>query len=174
MPLARKHGVGVTVMKPLSGGIFFHVPEKAKVITPQAAWDFVLQQDLIGVALAGAHRIGDIEQAVRCAKRSKPLTAKGIKRLQKAALALGKDACRDCRYCEKECPEKIAIPRIMQIWDKSRAFGYEWPKRVEEYRATDPKADVCRKCGACEESCPFKLPIMKRIEQVHQRLSGML
>ena len=62
----------------------------------------------------------------------------------------------------------------MQIWDKSRAFGYEWPKRVEEYRATDPKADVCRKCGACEESCPFKLPIMKRIEQVHQRLSGML
>jgi predicted aldo/keto reductase-like oxidoreductase len=174
MPLAREHGVGVIVMKPLSGGIFFRVPEKAKVISPEMAWNFVLQQEMIDVALAGAQWIKDIEQAVRCAGRFKPLTAKKTERAQKAALALGKDACRDCGYCLKECPEGIPIPQIMQLVDKARAFPYEWPKRIEEYRALEPRGDACKQCGACEEACPFNLPIMKRLERVHNRLKGML
>jgi predicted aldo/keto reductase-like oxidoreductase len=174
MPLARKHSVGVLVMKPLSGGIFFRVPEKAKVITPETAWNFVLQQEMIDVALAGARWIKDIEQAVRCAKRLKPLTKKQLQRAQKAALALGKDACRDCGYCVKECPESIPIPQIMQLVDRARAYPYEWPKYIEEYRALDVRADACRQCGACEESCPFDLSIMKRLERLHNRLKGML
>ncbi len=172
LPLARQRNVGVVVMKPLSGGIFFRMGkhESAPAVSPEAAWNFVLMNQNVDVALAGARWLKDIEQAARCSRKPQPLTQEEIAQHTASATALGEDVCRDCRYCEG-CPEEIPIPAMMQLADRGRAFAYEWPKYREEYAAMRPHADVCTKCGACEESCPFDLPIIQRIAQVHGRLT---
>ncbi|MGD8237746.1 MAG: aldo/keto reductase [Armatimonadota bacterium] len=172
MPLAKERGVGVIVMKPLSGGIFFRTDggDGAPAVTAEPAWNFVLMNPNVDVALAGARWLKDIEQAVRCAKRSTPLTGSEIERHTAKARAIGEDVCRDCRYCEI-CPEDIPIPAMMQLADRGRAFPYEWPKYREEYAAFRPPADACTECGACEESCPFDLPIVQRLKQIHERLT---
>jgi hypothetical protein len=171
MPLAKERNIGVIVMKPLSGGIFFRMaPEGAEPpIPPQAAWRFVLMNPNVDVALAGARWLRDIEQAVRCSRRFALLTGDQIAQYTAKAKAFGEDVCRDCRYCEG-CPEQIPIPAMMQLADRARAFPYEWPKYREEYAAFRPQADVCTECGACEESCPFDLPIIERLKQIHRRL----
>jgi len=172
MPLAKERNVGVAVMKPLSGGIFFRMAREgaADTITPEAAWNFVLMNPNVDVALAGARWIKDIEQAARCSRRFAALTGDEIREHTTRARALGEDVCRDCRYCES-CPEEIPIPAMMQIADRGRAFPYEWPKYRDEYAGLRPQADVCTECGACEESCPFDLPIMERLRHLHERLT---
>ena len=172
MPLAKERNIGVIVMKPLSGGIFFRTgATKAEpAVAPVAAWNFVLMNPNVDVALAGARWIRDIEQAVRCSRRFAALTGEEIAEHTAQAAAIGEDVCRDCRYCEI-CPEQIPIPAMMQVADRARAFPYEWPKYREQYAAFRPQADACTECRACEEACPFDLPIVERLKRMHARLT---
>jgi len=168
IPTAKKNGLGVVVMKPLSGGIFFR--RKDTKITPEEAWRFVLGNPDISVALAGAKLLRDVEQAVRASRRFKPLTKAQRERLIKAAKSLGEDICRNCGYC-RDCPQGIDIPTIMQLFDDARIYPYEWPRHRTIYAKLSPQADACKECGQCEEACPFNLPIMERLKQAHQRFS---
>jgi predicted aldo/keto reductase-like oxidoreductase len=168
IPTAKEKGIGVVVMKPLSGGIFFR--RKDSKITPRDAWRFVLGNPDISVALAGAKLMRDVEQAVRASRTFKPLTKAEERRLIKAAQSLGEDICRNCGYC-RDCPQGIPIPAIMQLYDDSRVYPYEWPRHRTTYATLSPQADACEECGKCVEACPFDLPIMDRLKEAHRRFS---
>jgi len=168
LPKAQSMNVGVAVMKPLSGGALFALSKNR--ITPHEALRFVLSNPNITTALGGAKLIRDIEQNVRIAKTYLPMTEQEATPLVEMAKKLGEAVCRNCRYCEN-CPEHIPVPTIMQLFDHSKAFGYEWPKHRKIYAALPVKADVCTQCGACEKSCPFKLPVRQRLAQAHKRFN---
>ncbi|MFQ6098863.1 MAG: aldo/keto reductase, partial [Armatimonadota bacterium] len=174
LPRCKELGVGVVIMKPLSGGIFFRLKTRRGnlKIPPEAAWRFVLSNPNVSVALARAKWLKDVHQAVRAARRWKPLTPKQADKYVALARSLGEDVCRDCRYCE-DCPEGIPIPTIMQMIDEARAYPYEWPRYMRAYAGLEPKADVCTECGACERSCPFNLPIVERLKKVHERFARL-
>ncbi len=170
IPAAQKHDVGVAVMKPLSGGIWFRREET--YIDPIKAWWFVLMNPGISVACAGFKEKRDIDQAVQASLNFRPLSDEEIKQLVEKARFLGEDVCRACGYC-RDCPVGIDIPTIMQIFDEGRVFSYEWPRFQRIYFSLDVKADACIDCGQCEEKCPFNLPIRERIRQVHERLTSI-
>ncbi len=169
---AKEKGVGVVVMKPLSGGIFFSLPKEK--ITPWQAWRFVLSNPDISVALVGAKRIKDLEDAVRASRRMEregPISPMEAQKLMRIARSLGEDVCRDCNYCALVCPEGIPIPTIMQLLDHAKAYPYEWPKHRKTYQSLSKNWTNCRKCRKCEEACPFHLPILERMEKAHQQFS---
>jgi predicted aldo/keto reductase-like oxidoreductase len=168
-PRAAEAKVGVAIMKPLSGGVFFRRPEIE--IPPQRAWHFVLQRPEVSVALAGANCLRDIDQAVAASESFSPLTnAESAELIEKAGF-LGEDICRNCGYCRRDCPQDLDLPQMMRIADEFRKFGYEWPRLQREYAALSPQADVCVECKSCETNCPFDLPIVERIHKLHERLS---
>ncbi|MBC7289478.1 MAG: aldo/keto reductase, partial [Armatimonadetes bacterium] len=71
IPAAVERDVGVAVMKPLSGGVFFRRDET--YIDPVKAWRFVLMNDGISVALAGFKEKRDIDQAIQASLQFEPL-----------------------------------------------------------------------------------------------------
>jgi len=167
---AAAAGMGVAIMKPLSGGIFFRhmeAQEAEEQITPEAAWRYVLGNPDISVALAGVQEMRDIDQAVDISEGFEPLTAEETDAYVQLAQSLGENVCRDCRYCS-ECPQDIEVWRIMQMLDRARVFSYEWPKFRTEYAQIEVKADACEECGSCEESCPFDLNIIERLKKAHE------
>jgi predicted aldo/keto reductase-like oxidoreductase len=169
IPAAQEHDVGVAVMKPLSGGLFFRREET--YVDPIKAWHFVLMNQGISVALAGFQNQRDIDQAIRASQTFVPLTQSEIDELVAKARFLGEDVCRDCGYCKQECPAGIDIPTIMHIFDESRVFSYEWPRFRRTYTQMEPKADACQDCAQCEEKCPFNLKIRERLKWVHERFN---
>lgn len=169
IPVAQQRDVGVAVMKPLSGGLFFRREEA--YIDPMKAWHFVLMNEGISVALAGFQNERDIDQAVQASMSFGPLEEEEIAELVEKARFYGDKVCRDCGYCKEECPAGIDLPKIMQIFDEARVFSYEWPRFRRLYGEVEPKADACADCGRCEEKCPFDLKIRERLKWVHQRFN---
>ncbi|MCD6351056.1 MAG: aldo/keto reductase [Armatimonadetes bacterium] len=169
IPLAQERNVGVAVMKPLSGGLFFRREEA--YIDPMKAWHFVLMNPGITVALAGFQNRRDIDQAVQASLNFQPLSEEEIAELVEKARFFGDDVCRDCGYCKEVCPAGIDIPTIMKMFDEARVFSYEWPRFRRIYAELEPKADACTDCGQCEEKCPFDLKIRERLQWVHQRFN---
>ena len=167
LPRAAATDTGVAIMKPLSGGVFFRRPELE--ISPERAWQFVLERPEVSVGLAGANCLRDIDQAVRASEAGTPLTDPERAELIEKASFLGEDICRNCGYCVKGCPANIDIPAVMRIHDEARKFAYEWPRFRKLYAQIDPKADACVECESCQEACPFDLPIMERLQMVHKR-----
>lgn len=166
---AAELNIGVAIMKPLSGGIFFRRPEI--VIPPDRAWHFVLQRPEVSTGLAGANCIRDIDQAVAASESFRPLDDAEAAELIEKARFLGDKICRNCGYCVEDCPQGIDIPGLMRIHDESRKFSYEWPRFRREYAEFDPKADACIECRKCEEHCPFDLPIVESLQKVHERFN---
>ncbi len=169
IPAAQERDIGVAIMKPLSGGIFFRREEA--YIDPMKAWHFVLMNEGISVALAGFQNKRDIDQAIQASLNFQPLSDEEIEELIKKAQFLGEDVCRDCGYCKEVCPANIDIPTMMHMYDEGRVFSYEWPRFRKMYAQLDPKADACQDCGACEEKCPFNLNIRERLKWVHERFN---
>lgn len=168
-PVARAYDVGVTVMKPLSGGVFFRREET--YVDPMEAWHFVLMNEDVAVALAGFQNQRDIDQALHASATLRPIAADRLEELVARARYLGEDVCRACGYC-RECPAGLDLPRLMQIADEARVFSYEWPRFRREYASMDPKVDACTDCGQCEEKCPFDLPVRERIRKVQKHFGA--
>jgi hypothetical protein len=171
LPYAAEHDIGVTIMKPLSGGVFFRREET--YVDPMKAWHFVLMNPHVTVGCAGFSNQRDIDQALEAAATYQPLAPKETEELVARARYIGEDICRACGYC-RECQAGIAIQDIMRIADEGRLFSYEWPRFRREYAALEPKADACLDCGDCEEKCPFDLPVRERIRAVHQHFGRPL
>jgi hypothetical protein len=167
LPLAKQHDVGVVVMKPMSGGIFFHLSrqadDSAPSITPEEAMRFVLSNEHIDVALSGFRQVQEVPQNMAVLRDFAPLTAEERERLTAFGDSLGQVYCRHCTYC-LPCSQDIDIPTILALLDHSERFSYEWPTHRRKYAKLEVKADVCVECGDCEGRCPFGVPIQERLK----------
>ncbi len=170
IPEARKRDMAFIAMKPLSGGMFFRDADHA--VSPLHAWWFVLANKNINVALAGANCKRDIDQALEASNTFRKLTEEELKEALDRATWMGETICRNCGYC-RDCPEGLDVAAIMQLYDRIRAYGYEWPYFLSEYGALEKKAEDCSDCGQCEEKCPYNLPIRERLGHIKKRYAGL-
>ncbi len=171
LPLAKERGMATMAMKPLAGGTLFRLTkDKRTPITPEIAWRFVLMNDNLDTRLLGAAYLRDVEEAVRIARRFRPLTKRQVQKYTEMAREVARDVCYNCRYCDS-CPQGIPIPQIMQLLDHARVYSYEWPKHRKAYQKLKVKADACTECGRCEELCPFNINIIERLKRAHERFN---
>jgi len=172
---AKERNIGVAVMKPHSGGIFFSQQRGGERITPWISWWFVLSNPDISVYLCGARRVKDLQDALRASRRFErvgPMPEEEAAKWVAIAKGYGEDVCRACQYCTLHCPEGIQVHVVMQLLDHARAFPYEWPKHRSIYQSLGKNFEDCTKCRRCERACPFNLPILQRFEEAHKRFTG--
>jgi len=181
LPLARRHGLGTVIMKPLSGGqLVSPLGPGGLPVSPDpvvsGALRWVLSNPEADTAIPGMVSAQQVEDNVAAVERG-PLSDDERAELVEIVALLKRSyrygqTCLRCGYCQP-CPNGINIPAIFQAADQAR----EYPDNLKHmgrdlYAAQTRTAADCEECGRCMERCPAKLEIPKRLREVARIFSG--
>lgn len=176
LPLARNHGVGVIVMKPLSGGQLCRPDDQRQPGLGGAdaviagSLRYCLTNPNVTCVIPGMISIQQVEENVAIADPFEPLTSEEEAELRRQIAAMGKDfrygqVCLRCGYC-LPCPANINIPEVMRAMDMKRGYPDDLKYLADElYQSLPAKPDECQDCGACEERCVASLPIREKLRE---------
>ena len=174
LALAHEHGMGVIIMKALSGGAL-STPSENKEHVPndsiaRRVLRYLLRRDAITTIIPGITCVEEIEENVATGSMTGPITDEEMAQLIKDIGAMGKElrygqTCLRCAYCQP-CPEEINIPEIFRAADMLKAYPDTLKfQGVELYESLEPKPDVCAACGQCMEKCPAGIDIPQRLKE---------
>jgi predicted aldo/keto reductase-like oxidoreductase len=170
---AKKHDVGVVVMKSQPGGD--RIPkgyENSKYGIFQANLRWVLEHDVACVVHskigtdAGYQDLAVAAVQERFGERDQAL-------LYRYASALSPDYCRGCgEQCVPACPHGLAIPHVVQFAMYERQYG--WHDRAREhYQALRPDerwSETCLRCRRCSDACAYGFDAPRELRFAKQRL----
>lgn len=172
--IAKTYGKQVTVMEPIKGGSLANL-EKFNVeggfdrkAFAAMALRFVASLD-VSIILSGMSATEHVIDNRQTLEDPKPLSDDDMKIYQQIRDTL-KEArqipCTACRYCETECPKKIAIPDILSLLnqcghtgDNDTTYIGRFKIFYRSYTQNRGKASDCIKCGKCANRCPQGIPI---------------
>ncbi len=177
--VARKHGKPVIIMEPVKGGALARLPKEAAELLEQAApgasqasWAIRYAASLEGVltVLSGMSTLEQMEDNVAFMENLKPMTPaeyEAISHVQAILAQTPQVPCTDCKYCLKDCPQRIAIPGIFKVYNDYLRYGdYDMVKGSYEWEtSTREKAASCIACGLCEGVCPQSIPIIDELKK---------
>lgn len=177
--VARKHGVPVTVMEPVKGGVLADPIPKVKEVFDRAgrkvsyaSWAIRYAASLDGIitVLSGMSNLAQMDDNLSYMRNFQPLGADEMEVIHQAQEALNADnsiACTGCHYCTDGCPMNIPIPEVFAVQNRQAIYP-GWNKGKSDYLiATDGrgKASQCAACGQCESACPQQLPIIELLKK---------
>ena len=183
---ASDHGMAVTVMNPLGGGIIPQNPEKFNFLKTQenetvveAALRFLLNDERITIALVGLSNQAQLREAVNAAEGCRDIPEEKIKDMRNNLSRSFDQLCTSCCYCEGKCPQQIPVAKLMDVYncyvlspDKETFI-----KKMSLYWGIDLNTDIfdrCTECGRCELACTQKLPIIKRLKELREQVDKHL
>ncbi|NOZ22121.1 MAG: aldo/keto reductase [Planctomycetes bacterium] len=177
LPLAKAKGMGVIVMKGLSGGQLCRpVPEGQERAGPddivRGALRCILGNGAISCVIPGMTCVREVEENAATGDMP-PMTDEEKAELLKEIGSLGRSfrygqVCLRCGYCQP-CPQAIDIPAVFRAYDMAQSYpGNIKHLGREHYEALDPQPDVCEECGECMEKCPAGIDIPARLKQVRE------
>ena len=176
--ICKAHGVPVTVMEPIKGGILADPIDSVKEIFDReqnglsySSWAvrFAASLDNILVVLSGMSTLGQMEDNLSYMKDFQPLSEHEQEVIKAAQEALNRDQsipCTACHYCTEGCPMNIPIPEIFTV--ENRKKGSPEFRTIREYTIVTQgrgNASDCIACGQCESVCPQHLPIIELLER---------
>lgn len=175
LELAAAHGLGVTVMEPLRGGMLARTPWSEV----QAAWmaagtqrtpvewalQWVWSLPEVSLVLSGMSTLEQVEENLTYAGRSRPglLSASDlavVRKVRDIYLDMMPVRCTACRYC-MPCPRGVVIPDILALYNDAHVYGnpehprLTYAQDIEE----NERAGNCISCRRCEKACPQHIAI---------------
>ena len=182
--VARKHGVSITVMEPVKGGVLANpIPAVKKIFdeadpgASYASWAirYTASMDGIITVLSGMSNLAQMDDNLSYMKNFKPLNEQEMKVIEQVQAALNADnsiPCTSCHYCTDGCPANIPIPEIFAVKNRQKIYP-GWDKGKNDYliaTANRGKASECVKCGQCEAACPQHLHIIDLLKDCAKEL----
>jgi len=185
LPTAKKHDVGVVVMKPYSAktsnlvtclyepslSLLSDEPELKALLGKdnqervRNALSYVLAQE-VSVVVPGLRSIEEVETAARVGEEYEGLRHDEKERF---SVRLGWDYCRDCGLC-RPCPQNLDIAAVLRFHTLFAVYGLKnWSEKL--YGGLEVGVENCTKCGECEPKCPYKLPIVNMLRKAQKDLS---
>ena len=177
---AKRFGKQITVMEPIKGGSLANL-EKFNIAGDfdrktfaAMALRFVaaLDVDIILSGMSATEHVIDNRQTL---ENPAPVTDDDLatyKKIRDTLKAARLIPCTACRYCEAECPKKIAIPDILSLLNLCGHTGEHdttylgrfkiFYRSFTQGRGT---ASDCIKCGRCAGRCPQRIPIPEHMSE---------
>jgi predicted aldo/keto reductase-like oxidoreductase len=189
--LAHEHGVGVIIMKPLSGGaLLLPLDDQEREERYRASggeWfdpivrgslRYVLSHPAVDVVIPGMRSVREVEENVPVGD-APPLTDAGRDELVQALGRLRgtykyEQDCLRCGYCVSACPQEIQIPQVFYAAHAYRQYP-EATRHIglEAYRSLAVSPEECIECESCVEECPAGIPIPERLREAVELFAGV-
>ena len=181
--VAHTHGIPITIMGPVKGGllatpslavtsVFNSVDSSASM----ASWAMRFAASLDGVTtvLSGMNSLEQLYDNINTIKNLKPLSKDDndiITKVVNVFRSVPKIPCTGCKYCIEDCPQKINIPNLIDIYSnymlyQNASAGKDLYSVFTQDRG---KALDCVQCRICEKHCPQAIEIvdiMKSLAEV--------
>ena len=177
LPEVRKQGMGIVVMGPVGGGRLGSPSEAIRKMlpgatsVPEVALRFVLANPNVTVALSGMSEMAHVEENLRVAAKTTPLSAAEKRRVTATLQRYKKLAdlyCTGCNYC-MPCPAGVEIPRNFAALNTARVYGLP-DHAKQQYRWIGGKASMCLACGKCMSKCPQHIDIISQLRETVRTL----
>ena len=178
--VARKHNVPVIVMEPIKGGMLTGddspiagLLREANPNASMASWAlrFAAQLEGVFVTLSGMSSYEQLADNVSTFADFKPLSDEEQAVLVKAVGifdSVPRIPCTSCRYCVNDCPSKIMIPMMFDVYNNYLVYNTttNLDHNYRMFTRNNGKAGDCIACRVCESICPQKLEIADTMAKI--------
>lgn len=158
----ESEGIGITVMKPFSGGQLLDAKLSpfGRALTPYQCIRYALDRPGVLCVLPGMTTKKQVEDLLRYYELSEEETDYSAIASFSPADAVGK--CVYCNHCQP-CPQGIDVGLVNKYYDLAK-IGDDMA--VQHYRGLDHHAEECIACGHCNVRCPFSVDQEKRMKEI--------
>lgn len=160
----QKEGVGITVMKPFSGGQLLDAAQSpfGAALTKNQCIQYALDKPGVISVLPGYANEKEMDEVLEFFGATKE--EKDYSCISDFA---PKDTLGKCVYCKHchPCPVGLDVALINKYYDLS-VLGDSLAK--EHYLTLEKKAGDCISCGHCDSRCPFKVNQSERMKIIKE------
>lgn len=158
----EKEGVGISVMKPFSGGQLLDAKRSpfGQALTPFQCIKYALDKPGVLTVLPGAQSVAEVDELLSYYDKTDEELDYSVIGSFAPPQANGK--CVYCNHC-KPCPMGIDIGLVNKYYDLAIA-GDTLAK--EHYSTLEKKASDCISCGHCDDRCPFGVKQSERMTEI--------
>jgi len=180
LPLAKEAGMGVIVMKPLSGGALVSPRSSENEVVgndPIVRLNLrhIISQDAVSTVIPGMMRMEEVDENCSVGEEISPLSEEERAELLRLIGSTGisfryGQRCLRCGYCQP-CPSGINIPQVFKALDQYQGYPDNLKYiGIRTYQALEVKPDACVECRECVEKCPGGLDIPERLKEAQRIL----
>ena len=158
----EKEGVGISVMKPFSGGQLLDARRSpfGKALTIHQCIRYALDKPGVLTVLPGAQSVAEVDKLLSYYDKTEDELDYSIIGTFAPSQAAGK--CVYCNHC-KPCPAGIDIGLVNKYYDLAKVGDV---LAVSHYKNLEKNASDCIACGHCNSRCPFKVDQISRMQEI--------
>ncbi len=155
-------GVGITVMKPFSGGQLLDEKQSpfGKALSPCQCIQYALDKPGVLTVLPGVSNTEEVRELLRFYDTTEAQRDYSVIGSFAPPQAAGK--CVYCNHC-KPCPMGIDVGLVNKYYDLAKAGD---PLALEHYKTLEKNAADCVACGHCDSRCPFGVRQSGRMAEI--------
>ena len=158
----EKEGVGISVMKPFSGGQLLDAKASpfGKALTQYQCIQYVLDKPGVLTAVPGVSSLENMKKLLGFFDASPEERDYSV-----IGTFTPKSAAGNCVYCNHchPCPAGLDIALINKYYDLAKIGD---TLAADHYDNLEKHASDCIQCGHCSDRCPFKVDQMKRMGEI--------
>lgn len=153
-------GIGITVMKPFSGGQLLDDKTSpfGKALTEYQCIQYALDKPGVLTVLPGIRNVEDVKRLLGFFESSPEEKDYSVLGTFTPKEALG--ACVYCNHCQP-CPAGLNVGLMNKYYDLAMAGD---TMAANHYEKLAKHASDCVKCGHCDNRCPFKVKQSERMQ----------
>lgn len=155
-------GIGITVMKPFSGGQLLDDKTSpfGKALTEYQCIQYALDKPGVLTVLPGIRNVEDVRRLLGFFESSPEEKDYSVLGTFTPKEALG--ACVYCNHCQP-CPAGLNVGLMNKYYDLAMAGD---TMAANHYEKLTKHASDCVKCGHCDSRCPFKVKQSERMQVI--------
>jgi len=178
---AVKHGKRISAMEPLKGGALLKFGSNHSSLPSPSnlGLRFIAEKENVEYVLSGMNEQKQVTENMQAIDQLPQLTEDERIELERIRERYSRQRvipCSGCDYCADQCPMKIPVSRILEVYN-----SYLMTQKVnltnsriylKNLCASGGRPSKCLTCGSCERICPQQIPIRKLLSEISIELES--